>query len=126
MISLVRYFPALSRVEKLEVKMKRNFRSRFFLLQVLSFGFIAFSNSIAVAQMHQDSEGRWVNEAGGNIYGDSNFNLDADPNFNLDADPNFNLDADPNFNLDADPNFNLDADPNFSPDGDPRYKYRRR
>ena len=44
--------------------------------------------------MHQDESGRWVNCAGGNIYGDSRFNLDADPRFNLDADPRFSLDGD--------------------------------
>ena len=64
--------------------------------------------SEAIAQMRQDSSGRWVNSAGGNIYGDSRFNLDADPRFNLDADPRFNLDADPRFNLEGDPRYRRD------------------
>ncbi len=91
-------------------------------------GFGVFSpllfGSAASAQMHQDSEGRWVNSAGGNLYGDSNINPDADPNINSDADPNINSDADPKLNSDADPNINSDADPNISTDGDPRYSKR--
>ena len=50
------------------------------------------------AGMHLDESGRWVNEKGGNIYGDSRWNSDADPRWNS------------------------KADPKWSPDGDPRYK----
>lgn len=48
--------------------------------------------------MHQDENGSWVNEAGGNIYGDSRTNMNADPRINLDADPKVNLNADPRLN----------------------------
>ena len=41
--------------------------------------------------MHQDEYGRWVNSAGGNIYGDSRYNMDADPRYNMDADPRYNI-----------------------------------
>ena len=71
--------------------------------------------------MFMDSEGRWVNSQGGNIYGDSRFNLNADPRYNLKADPRFNLQADPRFNLQADPRFNLKADPDFNVNYEMRY-----
>ena len=86
--------------------------------KILSSLVITFCISFSVAaEMYLDDEGRWVNEAGGNIYGDSRFNIDADPRFNIDADPRFNIDADPRFNIDADPRFNIDADPRFNIDG---------
>jgi len=68
-------------------------------------------------KMHKNEFGSWVNEKGGNIYGDSLLNPDADPLLNPDADPLLNPDADPLLNLDADPQFNLDADPRFNPEG---------
>lgn len=71
-------------------------------------------------ELSMDSQGRWVNSQGGNIYGDSRFNLNADPRFNLNADPRFNLNADPRFNLNANPRFNLNADPSFNMNGDIR------
>jgi len=71
--------------------------------------------------MFMDSEGRWVNSQGGNIYGDSRFNLNADPRYNLKADPRYNLQADPRFNLNADPRFNLKADPDFNINYEMRY-----
>ena len=87
----------------------------------LSIGVATLYMRPAFAQsMYQNDSGQWVNSAGGNIYGDSNFNIDADPNFNINADPNFNIDADPNFNINADPNFNINADPNFSIYGEPK------
>ena len=63
--------------------------------------------------MHQDSQGRWVNKAGGNVYGDSMANQEADPMWNQEADPMWNQDADPMWNQDADPNWNPKADPNY-------------
>ena len=75
---------------------------------------VGLFGSVAFAQMHQDSDGRWLNSAGGNPYGDSNFNINADPNFNINADPNFNINADPNFNINADPNFNMNGDPKYN------------
>jgi len=90
-------------------------------LSLISFFIIISNNYVFAGGMSKDSKGRWVNEQGGNLYGDSRFNLDADPRFNLDADPRYNLDADPRFNLDADPRYNLDADPSFSIDGDSKY-----
>jgi len=68
---------------------------------------------LAAGQMEQDSQGRWVNEAGGNVYGDSMANQEADPMWNQEADPMWNQDADPMWNQDADPNWNPKADPNY-------------
>ena len=45
--------------------------------------------------MHKNESGAWVNEKGGNIYGDSRFNMDADPRFNMNADPRFSPEGDP-------------------------------
>jgi hypothetical protein len=50
--------------------------------------------SVASAQMHQDSEGRWVNSEGGNLYGDTRINPNADPRINPYADPRINPYAD--------------------------------
>jgi hypothetical protein len=62
--------------------------------KILSTLIITFSFTLSVAaEMHLDDQGRWVNEAGGNIYGDSRFNIDADPRFNIDADPSFSIDG---------------------------------
>ena len=60
--------------------------------------FLIFSSDNSYAQ--------WVNERGGNIYGDSRINPDADPRINPDADPRINPDADPRINPDADPRIN--------------------
>ena len=49
------------------------------------------------AGMHQDESGRWVNERGGNIYGDSRYNRDADPTYNRNADTNYSRDGDPDY-----------------------------
>lgn len=84
------------------------------IINVLFLTILCMTSVQSEETMFMDSEGRWVNSQGGNIYGDSRFNLDADPRFNLNADPKFNLKADPRFNLDADPRFNLRADPDFS------------
>ncbi|MCH8139179.1 MAG: hypothetical protein IH926_09575 [Proteobacteria bacterium] len=82
---------------------------------------LAVSSGAGGAEMRQDGQGRWVNEAGGNPLGDSRFNLMADPTFNLGADPAYNSDVDPRFNLQADPLFNPRADPKFNPMGDPSF-----
>ena len=94
------------------------------LLALALFGITTFASAVSAQDLHQDQDGKWLNEAGGNLYGDGQFNMDADPRFNMDADPRFNMDADPRFNMDADPRFNTDADPRFSIDGDPRYRNR--
>lgn len=60
---------------------------------------------------------QWLNEAGGNIYGDSRYNIDADPPYNVDADPRYNIDADPRYNIKADPRYNTCADPRYSING---------
>ena len=56
--------------------------------------------------MPSQGNAQYLNEAGGNIYGDSTFNPMADPSFNPMADPSFNPMADPSFNPNADPSFN--------------------
>jgi hypothetical protein len=71
--------------------------------------------------MHQDRSGRWVNQYGGNLYGDSQINPDADPRINPKADPLINPYADPRINPKADPLINPDSDPNISPYGGRRY-----
>ena len=76
----------------------------------------------AKAQLYQDDSGKWLNQYGGNIYGDSRINPDADPRINPYADPRINPDADPRINPDADPRINPYADPRISPFGDPNYK----
>jgi hypothetical protein len=91
------------------------------IINVLLLVMVCIPNVQSEETMFMDSDGRWVNSEGGNIYGDSRFNLKADPRFNLRADPKFNLKADPRFNLDADPRFNLRANPDFSILGDTRY-----
>ncbi len=48
-------------------------------LSLISFFTIISTNYVFAGGMYKDSEGRWVNEQGGNLYGDSRFNLDADP-----------------------------------------------
>ena len=65
----------------------------------------------AEESMHQDEYGRWVNSAGGNLYGDSMANQEANPMWNQDADPMWNSNVDPNWNPNADPKWNSDADP---------------
>ena len=44
--------------------------------------FLIFSSDNSYAQMTQDENGRWVNQSGGNIYGDSRVNPMADPRVN--------------------------------------------
>ena len=83
---------------------------------VLVFSSLLLMNSktFSCSGMYQDDSGRWVNCAGGNLYGDSNLNWEADPNLNWKADTNLNWKADPNLNWEADPNLNWKADPNLS------------
>ena len=59
-------------------------------------GATAFFTVDALMPAHADAQ--YLNSAGGNIYGDSNFNPMADPDFNPMADPDFNPNADPSFN----------------------------
>ena len=53
------------------------------------------SGSINAGEMYQDSTGKWLNSAGGNLYGDSTLNWEADPTLNWKADPSLNWQADP-------------------------------
>ena len=48
------------------------------------------------AGLHKDESGRWVNEKGGNPYGDSRWR-DADPKWNRSADPKWNPNSDSEF-----------------------------
>ena len=64
--------------------------------------------------MPSQGNAQYRNEAGGNLYGDSNVNWRADPNLNWEADPNLNWEADPNLNWEADPSLNACADPSIS------------
>jgi hypothetical protein len=82
---------------------------------------LALASTPSHAQLHQDEYGVWVNEAGGNLFGDSRYNIEADPRYNINADPRFNINADPRFNINADPRYNINADPSYSLYGDPRY-----
>jgi hypothetical protein len=97
---------------------------RRFLAVLVTAGFSVFSpllfGSVASAQMHQDSEGRWVNSQGGNLYGDTRTNPNADPRINPYADPRMNQNADPRINPYADPRINPYADTRISPNGDTR------
>ncbi|AII48640.1 hypothetical protein KR52_05725 [Synechococcus sp. KORDI-52] len=47
------------------------------------------------ALMPRQGNAQWLNEAGGNIYGDSNINPNADPTINPMADPFINPMEDP-------------------------------
>ncbi len=73
----------------------------------------------AWAQMHQDAAGRWLNSAGGNLYGDSTLNPAANPQINPDANPAYNAAANPAYNAGANPAYNAGANPSLNPFGDP-------
>ena len=81
------------------------------LLPIAMLGLAISTGLLAEESMHQDEYGRWVNEAGGNVYGDSMANQEANPMWNQDADPMWNSNADPNWSPNADPKWNSDADP---------------
>ena len=68
-----------------------------------------------------DADGKWVNSAGGNLYGDSRLNPDANPLLNPDANPTLNFEANPLLNAAADPLLNSAANPDLMPGGDPSY-----
>lgn len=74
------------------------------ILLISMLGLAISTGLFAEESMHQDEYGRWVNSAGGNIYGDSRWNPDADPNWNPNADPRWNPNADPNWNPNGGPN----------------------
>jgi hypothetical protein len=80
-------------------------------LLISMLGLAISTGLFAEESMHQDEYGRWVNSAGGNLYGDSMANQEANPMWNQDADPMWNSNADPNWNPNADPKWNSDADP---------------
>jgi hypothetical protein len=81
------------------------------ILLISVLGLAISTGLFAEESMQQDEYGRWVNSAGGNIYGDSMANQEANPMWNQDADPMWNSNADPNWNPNADPKWNSDADP---------------
>ena len=56
----------------------------------------------------------WVNEKGGNIYGNSAFNPKANPILNAEASPTFNPEQNPVINSQANPTFNSQANPLLS------------
>ena len=70
----------------------------FSFLKFSFFALIISSGSAINAQMYQDSSGKWLNSAGGNLYGNSNLNWEANPNLNWKANPNLNWKANPNLN----------------------------
>ena len=80
------------------------------ILLVAALGLVTSTGLFAEKAMHQDEYGRWVNEAGGNLYGDSMANQDANPMWNQDADPMWNQNANPMWNQNANPMWNSDAD----------------
>jgi hypothetical protein len=84
---------------------------------ILTFALFVVVTEANAQGMHLNKNGAWVNERGGNIYGDSRYNANANPRFNPMADPRFNPMANPNFNVNADPNFNANANPGFNPNG---------
>ena len=49
--------------------------------------------------MPSQGNAQYLNEAGGNIYGDSRYNIDADPGYNINADPRYNIFADPKYSI---------------------------
>lgn len=74
---------------------------------------LLLSTGASAEELRQDQYGRWVNSAGGNIYGDSMWNQEANPMWNQDADPRWNQEADPKWNPNADPKWNPNADPKW-------------
>ena len=68
-----------------------------FIIILVSFLFMTSKTFANCSGMYQDADGRWLNCAGGNLYGDSRYNLDADPNYNLNADPSYSRDGDPRY-----------------------------
>jgi hypothetical protein len=92
---------------------------RFFIVLAGVCSSLLFGSAVS-AQLHQDSEGGTVNDAGGNLYGDGNLNADASPSVNSDADRSVNADASPSVNSDADRSVNADASPSVNSDGDQR------
>ncbi len=80
------------------------------IIILLSLTIISSNAFAACSGMYQDDYGRWLNCAGGNIYGDSNRNPMADPTRNPMADPFRNPLANPSRNPLADPNRSLMGD----------------
>ncbi len=60
---------------------------------------------------------KYLNSAGGNIFGNSDINPMANPNVNPMANPNVNPMANPNVNPMANPNVNACANPDIFPFG---------
>lgn len=75
--------------------------------------------STASAQEMHLEDGIWLNEAGGNIFGNSILNPEANPILNPEANPIFNPEANPVLNPEANPVINPKANPILFPMGLP-------
>ena len=75
---------------------------------------LLLAGSVQAQELHLE-DGLWVNEAGGNLYGNSTLNPDANPNINPEANPIINPEANPIINPEANPDINPDANPLISP-----------
>lgn len=78
---------------------------------------LLLSTGASAEELRQDQYGRWVNSAGGNIYGDSMANQEANPMWNQDANPMWNSNADPNWNPNANPMYNSNSNPMYNSGG---------
>ena len=67
--------------------------------------FLFAEHTFAGGRWDIDYQGRSVNGAGGNGYGDSRFDIKANPNANMRANPNSNINANPNTYINKNPNF---------------------
>ena len=67
--------------------------------------------------MPSQGNAQYLNEAGGNIYGDSRINPNANPLINPDANPRINPMANPRINPMANPRINPNANPSINPCG---------
>ena len=77
---------------------------------------LLLAGSVQAQDMHLE-DGIWVNEAGGNLYGNSLLNPEANPLINPEANPLINPEANPLINPQADPLINPEANPIISPIG---------
>ena len=97
----------------MEEKIKTRFLSAVMLTLTITTWY-----SYAPAQMHQEN-GLWLNDAKGNIYGNSQITPEANPNINPMANPAINPNANPDINPMANPDVNPMANPIIAPIEDP-------
>lgn len=76
------------------------------------------AGTVQAQEMHLE-DGIWLNEAGGNIFGNSILNPEANPILNPEANPIFNPEANPVLNPEANPVINPKANPILFPMGLP-------